>query len=220
MIIALIFDMDGLLLDSERLIRDALIQAAADFGYEVSEEVHLRVVGRTVRDAERILKEHFGKAFPFDEILTRIKSIVLSETQKRGWPPKPGARELLRTLADRDIPCIVVTSTEKEEAISRLASAGLLDFFQGVCGGDEVSRGKPAPDLFLLASERLEIPAAHCLVIEDSDSGAQAAHAVGMKVILVPDLKEPDTNIQNLVLGVFDSLLDASETIISLLGGT
>jgi HAD superfamily hydrolase (TIGR01509 family) len=108
------------------------------------------------------------------------------------FPLKPGALQLLRQLKQRRVPCAVASSTAVGEVRRRLAKVEVLQFFQVVAGGDEVRGSKPEPDVYWLAAERLNVPPGQCLAFEDTDHGARAAHAAGMQVVLVPDLRSHD----------------------------
>jgi HAD superfamily hydrolase (TIGR01509 family) len=203
---AAIFDMDGLLLDSERLIRDAWLQVSLENGIEFSESVYLDVVGRNHADATSILIDHIGDEPTFRKIWCEVDVLLSERTQAAGYPLKPGAIELLSLLRERRIPCAVASSTNRHEVQQRLQKTGLDSFFETIAGGDEVLKGKPHPDLFVLAAERLGSFPSHCLVFEDSEHGARGAIAAGMSALLVPDLKIPSASVQTMCFGVLPSL--------------
>jgi len=204
--------MDGLLLDSERPIRDAWLQAAAEHGVALSAADYLGVVGRNERDSHARLLELFGD----DGALlraTRQRADGLIE-ERFGAAPfavKAGAQRLLNALRGAKIPCAVASSTAHREVERRLERAGLRGCFDAVCGGDEVVHGKPAPDLYQLAVDRLGVAAADCVAFEDSNYGARAALAAGLAVVVVPDLKPPEPQWQPRCLAVLPSLVDACE---------
>lgn len=212
--------MDGLLLDSEAPIRDAWVSAARARGYAVTNEHFLEVVGRNEQDASVIFRGHFGEGIPLEEISIEVKSLLAKSLPVTGFVVKPGAQELLEDLKVRSIPCAVATSTAHAMACERLQKAGLLPYFQHVSAGDEVTRGKPEPDLLLLAAERLGLPPANCLVLEDSGFGALGAHRAGMAVMVIPDLKQPTDEVREFVTGVFPSLDEARPAIDQWLAGT
>lgn len=204
---AVVFDMDGLLLDSERPIRDAWLQAAAQVGVALSTADYLSIVGLNhVESAARMLAFFRGDA----EALTaagRLADAALDEQfGSHPFDVKPGALALLRGLKEAGVPCAVASSTAHAEVRRRLGLAGLLDFFAAVCGGDEVQRGKPDPDLYALALQRLAANARTSLAFEDSGHGVQAALAAGMSVVAVPDLKGPEPFLQSRCLAVLPSL--------------
>ncbi len=185
MFAAAIFDMDGLLIDSERSIMRAWQSAAAAVGIVISDTQYASVVGRAASESDARLAELLGGVTAFQQVLSAVQS-------KLGvFPPKPGAEALLLKLAAHRIPCAVASSTEIIEVRRRLTSVGLADFFNAVAGGDEVPAGKPDPSVYLLAAQRLNVSPSKCLAFEDSRNGAVAAAAAGMRVVVVPDLVNP-----------------------------
>jgi HAD superfamily hydrolase (TIGR01509 family) len=207
---AAIFDMDGLLLDSERPIRDAWLQVAAQSGLPLTDDIYLQWVGRREADIKKQYGDYFGPQLSFAEASDRVRALVSERYAAEGCRVKAGAVELLARLSGRGIPCCVASSTRREEVHRRLERAGLRDFFDSITGGDEVSRGKPHPDLFFLAAKRLGVSPCHCLVFEDSEHGAQGAVAAGMSAVIVPDLKQPGPETAGLCLAVLESLGHAS----------
>ncbi|MEP6875382.1 MAG: HAD family phosphatase [Burkholderiales bacterium] len=186
---AVVFDMDGLLIDSERPTRDAWLHAAAALGTPISEVDYLSVVGLNHTDSQaRLLALFGGDAARLAAARAQTDAALAAGPP---FPAKPGVHRLLRTLREAGIPCAVASSTHRAGVRHRLQQAGLLDFFSALCGGDEVSRGKPNPDLYLLALQRLNVAAATGLAFEDSGHGVQAALAAGLATVAVPDLKAP-----------------------------
>lgn len=213
----MIFDMDGLLLDSERIAREAWKQAGAAAGYDIPDDVYLQVVGRTLPDTERLFKTLLGDAFPFAHVRQLRLQFGEAYIARHGLPQKPGAVELLTMLDELEVPKAVATSTARDEAWRRLRLAGLAPYFTVLCGGDEILRGKPAPDLFLLAAARLGIRPQECIVLEDSEYGLQAARSAGMLPMLVPDLKPPSADATTLAHAVFASLHEVMAAMESVL---
>jgi len=203
---AVIFDMDGLMLDTERIARSAWLHAMAQHGYHMDETAYLQLLGRTLRDVECILGEHFGPQFPFQSVYAERQRYADEEMHTNGVPVKAGLRELIAGLEQRGIPFGIGSSTHRHYAIWKLTHAGLIGHFQVMVCGDEVANGKPAPDLFLEAARRLNMPPENCVVLEDSDAGVQAAHAAGMLPVMIPDLKQPEAAIAALAYRVVPSL--------------
>ena len=189
---AAVFDMDGLLLDSERPVQEAWMQVAAEFGVPLTPAAYLDLIGRNHRDSALRLRAIFADDALLADAQHRVGIALEERFGARPFDVKPGARRLLQALHAATIPCAVASSTAHAEIRRRLARAGLLDFFAAVCGGDEVARGKPAPDIYLLAVERLHADAACTLAFEDSGHGALAALAAGLALVVVPDLKAPE----------------------------
>ncbi len=203
---AVLFDMDGLMFDSERLILRAWQRAMADYGYEASEEVFLASVGTTVESTNRLLRAAYGPDFPLHATNDRTGEYVWQEVEEQGAPCKPGLHALLDYLEARGVPKAVASSSERASIDRLLAAAGLAGRFAATAAGDEVMHGKPAPDIFLLAAQRLGVEPARCLVLEDSNPGAQAAHAAGMAVVIVPDIKPPAQATVDLAAAVLPDL--------------
>jgi HAD superfamily hydrolase (TIGR01509 family) len=203
---AAVFDMDGLLLDSERPVRDAWMQVAADAGVALTPAAYLDLIGRNHRDSALRLRAIFGDDTVLADAHRRVERLLAERFGERPFDVKPGVRRLLQALRDARIPRAVASSTHRAEIERRLARADLLDFFQAVCGGDEVARGKPAPDIYLLAVTRLGAAAPTTLAFEDSGHGALAALAAGLGVVVVPDLKPPEPAWQSRSVAVLASL--------------
>jgi HAD superfamily hydrolase (TIGR01509 family) len=203
---AAVFDMDGLLLDSERPVRDAWMQVAAEFGVPLTPAGYIDLIGRNHRDSALRLRAIFGDDALLADAHRRATVLLEERFGARPFDVKPGARRLLESLRSARIPCAVASSTHHAEIGKRLSRAGLLEFFDAVCGGDEVAHGKPEPDIYLLAVGRLGVDAATTLAFEDSGHGALAAIAAGLGVVVVPDLKAPEPEWQSRSLAVLDSL--------------
>ena len=203
---AAVFDMDGLLLDSERPVRDAWMQVATEFGVALTPAAYLDLVGRNHRDSTLRLRAIFGDDALLADAHRRATALLAERFGEKPFDVKPGARRLLAGLRAARIPCAVASSTHHAEIGRRLARADLLDFFAAVCGGDEVAHGKPEPDIYLLAVERLGVSASTTLAFEDSGHGALAAIAAGLGVVVVPDLKAPEPAWQARSVAVLDSL--------------
>ena len=209
---AVIFDMDGLMFDTERLARDAWRCAMAEHGYALDDELYLTVVGRTVEGACSVFVDAFGPDLPISDI-EAAKARYLRDMLEPSPPLKPGLLTLLDGLEALRLPLAVASATALAEVERRLASVGLLGRFAAIVGGDEVARGKPAPDLFLLAAERLGAHPEDCVVFEDSEAGVHAAAAAGMAVVVVPDLVEPSPSARAMARAVLPSLAEALEVV-------
>jgi HAD superfamily hydrolase (TIGR01509 family) len=208
---AVIFDMDGLMLDTEPLYRSAWDQAAAECGYVLPDVLYSRMIGRTRVDGERMLLEEFGLTFPLVAFRRACQSYEAAALAAGPLRKKQGLDELLAFLDSRGLPAAVATSTERQVAMPLLATAGLLSRFEAVAAGDEVANGKPSPDLFRLAASRLGVGHSACLVLEDAAPGVIAAHRAGMHVFIVPDLSPPPPEVERLANGTFDSLVSVAQ---------
>lgn len=203
---AVIFDMDGLMLDTERIDRAACRLASTDVGHPLPDEIYMRTIGRTSADTRVIFLEHFGEAFPYETFRERWRAARAEIVAKEGVPLKAGLTELLDFLRDAGMRLAVATSTVRAEATQLLTDAKLLPHFGAIVCGDEVAHGKPAPDLFIKAAGALGVAPSDCLALEDSEPGARAAVAAGMRVIIVPDLKQPSAEVAALAVTVCRSL--------------
>jgi len=203
-----IFDMDGLMLDSERITNRAWIQAAADLGYTLTEDILIQSVGCSTAQFEKTQKKYLGEDYPFNAAWDLKNKHFEEFIEAEGIPLKHGLLPFLDLLEQRDIRKAVASSTKNPQVEKRLKRTGLFDRFEVVIDGSLVTHAKPEPDLFLEAAKRLKVEPQTCLVLEDSPYGVQAANAACMPVILVPDLLHPSDEIRSLTVGVFDSLED------------
>jgi HAD superfamily hydrolase (TIGR01509 family) len=203
-----IFDMDGLMVDTERIARIAWQEASRAAGYEMPDAVFALMIGRTKRDSGDLMRQHLGAGFDFERVHATTGILFENIIERDGLPLKPGIRELLNDLSARNIPLAVATSTRNPVATQRLESVGLLKFFTVVVTGDQVTRGKPEPDIFLEAVRRLAIDARTSYALEDSFAGVRSANAAGLRVIMVPDLLQPTPEIAALTHAVAKSLHD------------
>ncbi|HEX4141330.1 MAG TPA: HAD family phosphatase [Candidatus Methylacidiphilales bacterium] len=204
-----IFDMDGLMVDTERIARLAWQQTSHEAGYEMPNDVFSLMIGRSKRDSGELMRQRLGPGFDFERVHTATGILFEKIVARDGLPLKPGIRELLDDLSARKIPLGVATSTRNPVASQRLEQIGLLNCFTVVVTGDQVTRGKPEPDIYLEAVRRLGIDARASYALEDSFAGVRSAHAAGLRVIMVPDLLQPIPEIAALTHAVAKSLHDA-----------
>jgi len=210
---SVIFDMDGLMFDTEHIAQAGWVQAARECGYKFSDETFRYVVGRTLADVERISRDTFGEGFPFWDVYRRKQEYVQDHLEQHGLALKPGLLELLDALEAIPLPKAVASSSTCEIILRNLRLAGLQGRFEGLVGGDEILHGKPAPDIFLLASKKLGIPAQQCLVLEDSNAGIKAAHTAGMIAVMIPDLIPPSEETMQLAYRILSSLKQVYDLI-------
>ena len=182
------------MIDTERLALKAWQLAGIDFGFPISEDIFITMVGRNRWDSDRTLVEIFGSDFPVDAVRKRYRVYVDGWIDEGRLAVKSGLVELLRFLERISMPKAVATSTEYERAVHKLSLTDLLDHFPIVIAGDQVQKGKPAPDIFLAAAMQLAVRPENCLVLEDSDAGIQAAYDAGMTPVMIPDMKPPSEN--------------------------
>lgn len=205
---AVIFDMDGLLLDSERLALALFEQVASELGAPWRAELGLSMVGLNSKDSDKLILAAFGADFPIENLRSRFGDLYEAAIVAGDIPLKPYVRELLEYLEAARIPCAVATSTRRPRAEAKLARAHILQHFQALACGDEVVRGKPAPDIYELAARRISVEPRDCLALEDSNAGVRAAVSASMKAVMVPDLLQPDADIRRYGVPVLESLKD------------
>ncbi len=203
---AVIFDMDGLMLDSERALLGCLAQAGAEAGHALPEAFLLSLIGSSDIATRHAIAGRIGTD-AVDALLhgsyARYDDVVAA-----GVPHRPGIIDLLDTLVAHGVPRAVATSTQRPLALRKLETAGLLRYFEHVATSSDVAHAKPAPDIYLLAARKLGVDPAHCLALEDSPTGVRAALAAGMSVIQIPDLLEPDESVRALGHRIAASLHD------------
>jgi HAD superfamily hydrolase (TIGR01509 family) len=212
---AFIFDMDGLMLDSERIAILTWQQAAVELGYELSYDILLKCIGLPLNVFERNQKNVMGEDYPFQRVWELKVKFFDEYIAAHGIPIKAGLFELLGLLDDRHIKKAIGTSTKRIYTETRLKAAGLLNRFDAIITGSEVAHVKPEPDLFLEAAERLGMEPDSCVVLEDSPYGVEAARAAKMPVLVVPDLIALPDDINNKVIEVFPSLLEVHEFLLN-----
>jgi HAD superfamily hydrolase (TIGR01509 family) len=188
---AVLLDMDGTLLDTEKVYLEASIAALGALGYSDGVEALCHsMIGIPGPDNELTLLTRFGSDFPLDEV-NRLFSVKSAEILRQGMPLKRGAVGLLDAIDASGLPKAIVTSSSRRTAAEHLELAGIRDRFDAILTRDDVRRAKPHPDLYLLAAGRLGAAAQACVAIEDSNPGVTAAHAAGAVTIMVPDIVPP-----------------------------
>ena len=210
---AVIFDMDGLLLDSEAIAFAAFRETCEHFAVGDQSHVFMQCIGTNAELGDRVLEEGLrGKADPL-AFGRRWEENYLRATTDAPIPLKPGVTELLDALQAARVPLAVATSTGSPRARQKLHDAGILTAFQAVVGGDQVARSKPHPDIYLEAARELGVTPGHCLALEDSENGVRAALGAGMTVIQIPDLVEPSPEFRRLGHAVLESLHDVYDHV-------
>ncbi|HKW00572.1 MAG TPA: HAD family phosphatase [Vicinamibacterales bacterium] len=215
---AIVFDMDGLLIDTEPLYKEAWQRAARESGVELTDQMYSRFVGRSNVESEAEIAWLFGPAFPIHVFRARWPEIWQQRALESGLPTKPGVPELLDFVEERRVPAAVATSSDMAFTKFSLEAARLIDRFKYLVTGDEVEMGKPAPDIYLEAARRLGVDAADCVAFEDSEAGTIAASGAGMRVVLVPDIQSPSDAAREAATVVLTSLHDALPLLTSWLG--
>ena len=208
---AMVFDMDGVIFDSERAVIGCWIELAEKYGFQDIEKACLACTGTTMARTREIMLEIYGQDFPYDKY-AKEASLMYHEKYDGGrLPVKPGVRELLKFLKEQEKKIALASSTRTATVVSQLKDAGIFDFFDVVICGDMVKRSKPAPDIFLKACSELGTEPAKAYVAEDSYNGIRAAHAGGLRPLMVIDTLPANEEMREISEAVFESLLEVRE---------
>ncbi len=197
MIRALLFDMDGLLIDSERIVQKSWKIAGDSLGYQGMDQIIYPLLGVNRAGRDIYFRDHLGEDFPCDEFAAKA-SQAFYEIAKDGVPIKEGARELLEYGRLKGLSMALTTSSRKEYAEKVLGELRILDYFDGMVTGDMVTRSKPDPEIYLRGAKLVGVKPSECMALEDAVAGIKAAHGAGTVPILVPDLIEPPEEIVKL----------------------
>lgn len=208
---AVIFDMDGLIFDTERISYKAWKTVCEKEGYEIEEDFYTSLIGRNFKGFSVIMREHYGKEMPLERIYEEKIKLMTDEIDTHGVPLKRGVHELLDYLNRENYKVAIATSTVRERASKMLNSVGVLDKADYLICGDDVTNSKPDPEIFLKAAENLGVKPEKCIVLEDSGTGIEAAFNAGMKGINIPDMKMPDEDMKKKAFKIFDNLLDVKD---------
>ena len=194
---AVIFDLDGLLLNTEILARKALRLAAAEVGLAIDDDFGSLMIGVPADACRDLVIDRFGVDAPADQLFLASRRHLHAQIDEGLMTLKPGALELLAQLDAAGLPRAVATSSSRSKAMHHLLAAGIDQRFGEIVTRDDVERGKPWPDIYLCAAQRLHVSPSGCLVLEDSYNGVRSAHAAGMRVIMVPDLLPPTQEMED-----------------------
>ena len=208
---AVIFDMDGVIFDSERLVIECWEVVAAKHNIPDIVEICMRVQGNNREETGKRFREKYGKEFPYETYKKEVTVLFLERYGEGRLPLKPGVIEILEELKHRHVPLALASSTRSDIVRQELDDAHLLSYFDAVLGGDMVPRSKPEPDIFLAAAAALQAEPKYCYVLEDSYNGIRAAYRAGMHPIMVPDMQLPTEEIRGIAEAVVENLAAALE---------
>lgn len=208
---SVILDMDGTIFDTERLVLDCWERVGDKHGIRDIREVFMRCIGTNKVRTQEIVYEHYGKDFPFEKFSEESSVLFHAITEKAGIPVKKGAEELLEYLSKNRVSLGLASSTRLAAVTQELQTAGLYDYFQVVVGGDLLKNSKPAPDIYLMACERMGILPENTYAVEDSYNGIRSAHSAGLRPVMVPDLTPATEEMRSLSVAVFEDLLQVKE---------
>lgn len=206
MVQAVIFDMDGTLFDTEKMSIDIGHQILKEIGTPISQNAMLKTCGTNNSFIRNVLHQEAGPALDYDFYVKCLHKRIQEEIALHGIPKKPGLDKTLQWLSDNDYLMAVASSSDKEHILHYLKAANILSYFSVIIGGDMVPASKPAPDIFLAAANALNLPAQHCLAIEDSPNGIRSAAAAGCITIMIPDVIPANEELSSLSAAVLPSL--------------
>lgn len=213
MIQAVIFDMDGTLIDTEKYYRIFWPKALAEFGYHMTDEqaLSMRSLGRPFAPAQ--LKKWFGEDLDYYAVRKRRKDMMEECLDREGIRRKPGALKLVQRLRADGITTAIATATDPERTAKYLKLTGLEGYFDRLISATQVKEGKPSPDIYLFACEQLGLAPEDCLAVEDSPNGVLSAYRAGCKVVMVPDQTRPEEEMKKYLYAVAESLDEVYEII-------
>ena len=211
MIKAVIFDMDGVIFDSERAVCDLWDEIAEENNIPDIHELMIRCIGINDKATNELFVQKYGDTFPYEVFKKKVSFKYHARYDGGRLPMKPGVKELLGFLKENNIKTALASSTRAQTVTNQLRDAGILDYFDVVIGGDMVTKSKPDPEIFIHAAEKLGVDVMDSYIIEDSFNGIKAAHAAGAKPLMVPDMIKPDDEIKSLCLRIFDTLNDVRD---------
>ena len=212
---AVVFDMDGLMFDTERMIQRSWDVVGVRMGFGKMGKDIYHTLGLNNAERERYFKDTYGEDFPYPEFRENYRAEVSRDTEENGTPVKKGLYELLEVLREKRLKLAVATSSSYESAAKLLEEAKVSDYFHAIVTGNMVEHSKPAPDIYRKACEALEVAPESALALEDSYNAIGSAHAAGMKLIMIPDLLTDSTCVDALLYGKMDSLSEVAELLLS-----
>lgn len=205
---AIVFDMDGVLFDTERICRDSWVAVAEKWGFSDMDVIFPKCIGLNANDSKAVVLDAYGEDFAYQEFRSQASTVFWELIEKNGMPLMPGVRELLQWLKEDGWVIGLASSTKRSSIEDCLKRAKLQGYFQEIVSGDMVEHSKPQPDIYLMACERLGVSPRETYAIEDSPNGIRAAHRAGMHSLMVPDMITPDEEMQILSEKIFDNLFD------------
>ena len=210
---AVIFDLDGTVLDTEKLLVKYWCKAANDFGFPMEREHALKLRSLARKYAEPLLKEWFGEDCDYMKLRNRRMELMTEHIDSYGLETKAYIKELLVYLGEHGYKRAVATATDLTRAGNYLKNVGLYNYFDDIISAHQVENGKPKPDVYLYAVDKLGFKPDECIAIEDSPNGVISASDAGCKTVMIPDLTEPDTELKNRLFAVCESALDVIDLL-------
>lgn len=216
MIKAIIFDMDGLMIDSERVTFECYQERLKDMNLTMDEEFYKTLLGKPIKGIYQRFYDVYGNDFPIDNVIQDVHQLMAERFETEGVPVKKGLVELLHYLKDNNYKTIVATSSNRDRVDKILAQAKITEFFDDSICGDEVTKGKPNPEVFLKSCQKLGVNVDEAIVLEDSEAGIQASYDANIKVICIPDMKYPEEQYEEKTFKILKDLTEVTAYLKSL----
>lgn len=216
MIKAIIFDMDGLMIDSERVTFECYQERLKDMNLTMDEEFYKTLLGKPIKGIYQRFYDVYGNDFPIENVIQDVHQLMAERFETEGVPVKKGLVELLHYLKDNNYKTIVATSSNRDRVDKILAQAKITEFFDDSICGDEVAKGKPNPEVFLKSCQKLGVNVDEAIVLEDSEAGIQASYDANIKVICIPDMKYPEKQYEEKTFKILKDLTEVTAYLKSL----
>lgn len=216
MIKAIIFDMDGLMIDSERVTFECYQERLKDMNLTMDEEFYKTLLGKPIKGIYQRFYDVYGNAFPIQNVIQDVHQLMAERFETEGVPVKKGLVELLHYLKDNNYKTIVATSSNRDRVDKILSQAKITEFFDDSICGDEVTKGKPNPEVFLKSCQKLGVNVDEAIVLEDSEAGIQASYDANIKVICIPDMKYPEKQYEEKTFKILKDLTEVTVYLKSL----
>lgn len=206
MVKAVIFDMDGLMIDSERVTFECYKEVLKEMNLTMDVEFYKTLLGKPVKGIQQRFYDVYGNDFPIEDVMKKVHALIAEKFETEGVPVKKGLVSLLQYLKENSYKTIVATSSNRNRVDAILKQAGITDYFDDSICGDEVTKGKPDPEMFLKACQKLNVAADEAIVLEDSEAGIQASYDAHIKIICIPDMKYPEKQYEEKATSVLKDL--------------
>lgn len=211
MIKAIIFDMDGLMIDSERVTFECYQEILKGMNLTMDEEFYKTLLGKPLKGIYQRFYDVYGNDFPIEDVIKDVHALMAKRFETEGVPIKTGLKSLLEYLKENNYKTIVATSSNRDRVDTILSQAQITDYFDDSICGDEVIKGKPNPEVFLKSCQKLGVNVDEAIVLEDSEAGIQASYDAGIKVICIPDMKYPEKQYEEKTFKILKDLNGVTE---------
>lgn len=211
MIKAIIFDMDGLMIDSERVTFECYQEILKGMNLTMDEEFYKTLLGKPLKGIYQRFYDVYGNDFLIEDVIKDVHALMAKRFETEGVPIKTGLKSLLEYLKENNYKTIVATSSNRDRVDTILSQAQITDYFDDSICGDEVTKGKPNPEVFLKSCQKLDVNVDEAIVLEDSEAGIQASYDAGIKVICIPDMKYPEKQYEEKTFKILKDLNGVTE---------